>query len=222
MARKPRIPGIDWYCDNCGAYLNNQKYFNDHKYTWKCKECGYKNSISWDNINPDDNQATKFLLHLLGFLSYIGFETSVMLAIAMYFFNADRNVCYAPFLIFLGLYIFAFVVSIIVEFGLRRRMKFNIKNLFIVIVRNLLEDIIHPFWCIKELLSNLLSFITHIIPIKRKYNWYSNKTIVVSAFVYLLITVSEIVIFSKIVGIGFNDWRVMINNGIEWLKQFAP
>lgn len=45
-----RFPGIDWYCDRCNAYLNNQDGFDDHKYTWKCTECGHKNSISADNI----------------------------------------------------------------------------------------------------------------------------------------------------------------------------
>lgn len=45
-----RFAGIDWWCDRCGAYLNGQSGFNDHKYTWKCTECGFKNSISRDNI----------------------------------------------------------------------------------------------------------------------------------------------------------------------------
>ena len=45
-----RFPGIDWWCDRCGAYLNDQDDFDDHKYIWKCTECGFKNSISSDNI----------------------------------------------------------------------------------------------------------------------------------------------------------------------------
>ena len=60
MSREPRFPGIDWYCDHCGALLNSQKNFDDHKYVWKCKECGYKNSISWDNIRVGDSKTTKF------------------------------------------------------------------------------------------------------------------------------------------------------------------
>lgn len=27
-----RFPGIDWHCDRCGAYLNSQEGFDDHKY----------------------------------------------------------------------------------------------------------------------------------------------------------------------------------------------
>ena len=41
-----RFPDVDWWCDRCGAHLNFQKGFDDHKYIWKCTECGFKNSIS--------------------------------------------------------------------------------------------------------------------------------------------------------------------------------
>ena len=51
--KNPRFPDIDWWCDNCGSYLNNQPGFDDHKYLWKCKNCGYKNSLSWDNVFSD-------------------------------------------------------------------------------------------------------------------------------------------------------------------------
>ncbi|MBP3804022.1 MAG: Sec23/Sec24 zinc finger-containing protein [Oribacterium sp.] len=45
-----RFPGIDWYCDGCHAFLNIQKGFDDHKKSWKCTECGFKNVISSENI----------------------------------------------------------------------------------------------------------------------------------------------------------------------------
>ncbi len=41
---------VDWYCDRCNAYPNRQSGFDDNKYTWKCEECGHKNSISRDNV----------------------------------------------------------------------------------------------------------------------------------------------------------------------------
>lgn len=44
-----RFPEIDWYCDRCNAYLNDQSGFDDHHYVWKCTECGHKNSISSDS-----------------------------------------------------------------------------------------------------------------------------------------------------------------------------
>jgi len=45
-----RFPDVDWFCDNCGAYLNFQPGFNDHHYIWKCTQCGFKSSISSANI----------------------------------------------------------------------------------------------------------------------------------------------------------------------------
>ena len=45
-----RFPGVGWWCDRCGAHLNDQDNFNDHHYIWRCTECGHKNSISRDNI----------------------------------------------------------------------------------------------------------------------------------------------------------------------------
>lgn len=45
-----RFPGIEWWCDRCGAFLNNQPGFDDHRYVWKCTECGHKSSISASNI----------------------------------------------------------------------------------------------------------------------------------------------------------------------------
>lgn len=51
-----RFEGIDWYCDNCGDCLSEQVGFDDHKYIWKCKRCGYKNSISRDNILDFENE----------------------------------------------------------------------------------------------------------------------------------------------------------------------
>lgn len=45
-----RFPEVDWYCDYCDAHLNYQSGFDDHKYVWKCEECGRKSSISSDNI----------------------------------------------------------------------------------------------------------------------------------------------------------------------------
>ncbi len=45
-----RFTNVDWYCDRCNAHLNDQSGFDDSKYLWKCTECGFKSSISWDNV----------------------------------------------------------------------------------------------------------------------------------------------------------------------------
>ncbi len=49
-----RFPGIDWYCDRCEDYLNDQPGFDDHLPVWKCTRCGYKNCIDIDNINHSE------------------------------------------------------------------------------------------------------------------------------------------------------------------------
>ncbi len=40
----------DWYCDNCGAHLNNQSGFTALYGSWNCDECGYSNDVSDNNI----------------------------------------------------------------------------------------------------------------------------------------------------------------------------
>lgn len=50
VPKSERFTGIEWFCDRCNACLNYQHGFDDHHYVWKCTECGYKNSISSDNI----------------------------------------------------------------------------------------------------------------------------------------------------------------------------
>jgi DNA-directed RNA polymerase subunit M/transcription elongation factor TFIIS len=42
--------GIDWYCDSCNAYLNDQSGFNPYAEHWICTKCGYENSITKDDI----------------------------------------------------------------------------------------------------------------------------------------------------------------------------
>ena len=45
-----KYPNIDWYCDECDAYLNEQSGFDDHCGTWVCTECGHENEISESQI----------------------------------------------------------------------------------------------------------------------------------------------------------------------------
>lgn len=143
MAKEPRFPGIDWYCDHCGALLSSQKGFDDHKYTWKCRKCGFKNSISWDNICTGDSMATQFLLHLLGLFSYAGLWTAIMLAVSMLAFGADRNIYFFPFLIFLSLYLFSLATTVVAQFVLRHA-RLSRKNVFRVLVMCIKEDVFAP------------------------------------------------------------------------------
>lgn len=55
-----RFPGIEWFCDRCNACLSNQNGFDDHRYVWKCTECGHKNSISSDDIYESEDDFTNY------------------------------------------------------------------------------------------------------------------------------------------------------------------
>lgn len=52
-----RFPGIDWYCDVCGAFLNEQEGFNDSMSSWSCTECGCDNSITEEDIIYDTDES---------------------------------------------------------------------------------------------------------------------------------------------------------------------
>lgn len=41
---------IDWYCDSCNSYLNDQTGFTDNKRLWACDDCGYINELTKENI----------------------------------------------------------------------------------------------------------------------------------------------------------------------------
>lgn len=45
-----RFPGIEWYCDGCGAHLNEQAGFDDHVDAWRCTACGHENPLSIEEI----------------------------------------------------------------------------------------------------------------------------------------------------------------------------
>ena len=47
----------DWYCDSCGAYMNDQSGFTALTGTWICTECGCVNDVSENNIiDTDDDE----------------------------------------------------------------------------------------------------------------------------------------------------------------------
>ena len=39
-----------WFCDKCDAYMNIQSGFSTYSGSWKCKNCGYDNDVTEDNI----------------------------------------------------------------------------------------------------------------------------------------------------------------------------
>ena len=194
MAEEPRFPGIEWFCDLCGAPLNTQKHFSDHKYIWKCTECGYKNSISWDNIEPGDSAVLQFLLHLLGFISFISLWTAIMLGVSLFALGADHQMYFIPFLICAGTYAAVTLVSVVAEYKFRSGKRKDTKVLKILL-RNIKEDILAPLLMFRELVSSLLSLITRKKKKKKQYVWHNNKAIVIQACIYTLLFVAEIAAF---------------------------
>lgn len=41
---------VFWFCDECGAYLNNQEGFDRKAKKWVCTSCGYENETTMDNL----------------------------------------------------------------------------------------------------------------------------------------------------------------------------
>ena len=41
---------VFWFCDECGAYLNNQEGFDRKADKWVCTSCGYENDTTMDNL----------------------------------------------------------------------------------------------------------------------------------------------------------------------------
>ena len=46
----------DWFCDECGAYLNSQPGFTARNDEWTCTECGSVNDVSEDNIIDEEDE----------------------------------------------------------------------------------------------------------------------------------------------------------------------
>lgn len=49
-----RFPGVEWYCDRCGAHLNEQAGFDDHLQEWVCRVCGFPNPLAMSEIYDND------------------------------------------------------------------------------------------------------------------------------------------------------------------------
>ena len=143
-----------------------------------------------------------------------------MLAVSLYVFHADRNVYFLPFLIFLGIYLVAFTLTIILQFTIRHKKR-SVGRIILEILYDLKEDLFAPFIAVKEILSSLLSFITHLIPIKRKYAWHSNPTIIAMAVVYIVLTAMELIVFNRINGFTAGDWWTMIQSGYTKVSELV-
>ena len=84
MLRPPRFPDVEWYCDHCGAHLNSQSGFDDHKYIWKCTKCGGKTSISQDNIRKSSDEVINGILNVLDVLRTVCMHCLLMALVMLF------------------------------------------------------------------------------------------------------------------------------------------
>ena len=163
-----RFPDIDWFCDNCGAYLNQQRNFNDRKYIWKCTKCGYKNSISSANIRYVESVFVRVMGYLLGIMRSALIYGSLILLIAemyaklqpLYLWNCRMS------LLCCGLYPVVMVFSLffergIAKYGIRKKLG---RWIVAAIPSNICGDLARP---LQEVLLFPFSMI-RIVGLKRK------------------------------------------------------
>ena len=55
-----RFPDIQWYCDGCGAVLNEQNGFTDHLPVWQCRRCGFLNPIDEEHVFDTREDALQY------------------------------------------------------------------------------------------------------------------------------------------------------------------
>ncbi|SEB55551.1 hypothetical protein SAMN04489806_1094 [Paramicrobacterium humi] len=49
-----RFPDVDWSCDECFTYLNEQPGFTDENGSWTCTSCGHECAVTADNILSEE------------------------------------------------------------------------------------------------------------------------------------------------------------------------
>ena len=55
LAAKPKgTKRVDWFCDRCGAYMNNQPGFDDSREWCQCARCGWPNDLRPGNIVTEE------------------------------------------------------------------------------------------------------------------------------------------------------------------------
>ena len=140
MEREPRFPDVDWYCDRCNAYLNTQIGFDDHKYLWKCTECGFKNSISRDNIRDSNYAIVNGLLSLVEFIRTLCLHSIFIYAIAM-----TLNMRMLPYFQYMHLIYAAYPVLIVVYLLIMLYGHFHGVGILATIIDMIVGDIFRPY-----------------------------------------------------------------------------
>ena len=59
-----KIMHVNWYCDNCDAYMNNQDNFTTDYGKWKCEFCGFVNDVTENNIGNGNKPKQEYFSYV--------------------------------------------------------------------------------------------------------------------------------------------------------------
>lgn len=222
--REPRFPDIAWYCDQCGALLNSQDNFDDHKYIWKCTACGYKNSISSANIidsnpyTPANTQKQQHILYVIGLLKSVCLRITLAFAISLLLENNIRRQDITAFFAFLTVAIE--IGGIIYEQHLAK-WKISFKNVLFVIRRNIKEGIsmIIPFGSIGALFRRR-RFIQKMPKELQKKERENRRFATIVSWLHIISFIGTLILFSYLIHYGFKDWGILFNTLFSKITTF--
>lgn len=207
MERPPRFPDVDWYCDHCGAHLNYQSGFDDHKYIWKCTNCGCKNSISRDNIRADNHEAINRILDFLDLMRTICMHCGLMTLMLLFFKPSFIDLSayqHYPAVIYSALLVVTFLVILAAHFK-------DIGYLS-ALYDTVIGDIIRPYR--EVLLTGRIFFIICNHTRKAFVVWNIIKFIV-----YIAIIISEIGLFVYLCRTTYGSVGAALQKGIDWISR---
>lgn len=80
----------------------------------------------------------------------------------------------------------------------------------------------NPFMALKVFITNLPIIFIYIIFVRLRKWLYINKVSFTRSIIYTFITVLEIIVLSRIIGFGINEWLDFFKNGFNFIKQLVP
>ena len=207
-----RFPGVEWYCDNCGARLDDQEGFTDHKYVWKCKNCNYKNSISRDNIiNLENNKVLRLIGLILGLIRSASIYVILDVVFSSLIFHIDL-LKLPKWMFFVSIiYPVVCVFSLIFE---TRILKYSEgSTLPSTVIYYIFDDIVRPF---KEIGKFGIALFA-LFHADNKWHCFCRLIII---FLYLLIIIGSFTLLSWLIHYNWENWITWVKELYSTCKQF--
>ncbi len=85
------LNGSDWFCDNCGAYMNWQIGFTRDYGVWTCSKCGYENDVSDNNLFEDEDFTDEQNIEMCHAMDEAKEDPEYILSILYDIFNKGEN-----------------------------------------------------------------------------------------------------------------------------------